>query len=52
MPQVSEATIEAVREQIERERAGQDRASEPREQTSDQPAHEAGHDAPSLELEP
>ena len=52
MPQVSEATIEAVREQIERERAGQDRASEPREQTSDQPTHEAGHDAPSLELEP
>jgi hypothetical protein len=56
MPQVSEATIEAVREQIERERAGQDRASEPREQTSDQPTHEAGHqvghDAPTLELEP
>lgn len=52
MPQVSEATIEAVREQIERERAGQDRASEPREQTSDQPTHEAGHEAPTLELEP
>ncbi|MFT4438690.1 LPD7 domain-containing protein [Caballeronia sp. 15715] len=56
MPQVSEATIEAVREQIERERAGQDRASEPREQTSDQPTHEvgheAGHDSPTLELEP
>ena len=52
MPQVSEATIEAVREQIERERAGQDRASEPREQTSDQPTHEVGHDAPTLELEP
>jgi hypothetical protein len=56
MPQVSEATIEAVREQIERERAGQDRASEPREQTSDQPTHEAGHEAghgaPTIELEP
>jgi len=52
MPQVSEATIEAVREQIERERAGQDRALEPREQTPDQPTHEAGHDAPTLELEP
>ncbi|CAE6875211.1 hypothetical protein R69746_08729 [Paraburkholderia aspalathi] len=52
MPQVSEATIEAVREQIERERAGQDRTSEPREQTSDQPTHETGHDAPTLELEP
>ena len=52
MPQVSEATIEAVREQIGRERAGQDRASNPREQTSDQPTHEAGHDAPTLELEP
>ncbi|MDT8843652.1 hypothetical protein ParKJ_40325 [Paraburkholderia fungorum] len=52
MPQVSEATIEAVREQIGRERAGQDRASDPREQTSDQPTHEAGHDAPTLELEP
>jgi hypothetical protein len=52
MPQVSEATIEAVREQIERERAGQDRAPEPREQTSDQPTHEVGHDAPTLELEP
>lgn len=56
MPQVSEATIEAVREQIERERAGQDRASEPREQTSDQSmreaGHEAGHDSPTLELEP
>ncbi|MBK3844535.1 LPD7 domain-containing protein [Paraburkholderia aspalathi] len=45
MPQVSEATIEAVREQIEREHAGQDR-------TSDQPTHEAGHDAPTLKLEP
>ena len=57
MPQVSEATIEAVREQIERERAGQDRASEPREQTSAQSTREAGHDeaghdAPTLELEP
>ena len=56
MPQVSEATIEAVREQIERERAGQDRASEPREQTSDQSmreaGHEAAHDSPTLELEP
>ena len=57
MPQVSEATIQAVREQIERERAGQDRASELREKTSDQSTHEsghdeAGHDAPTLELEP
>ena len=56
MPQVSEETIEAVREQIARERAGQDRTSEPREQTSDQPTHEAGHEAgrgtPTLEVEP
>ena len=52
MPQVSEATIEAVREQIERERAGEDRASEPREQTLGQSTHETGHDSPTLELEP
>lgn len=55
MPQVSEATIEAVREQIERERAGQgrDRQQPSREQA--QPAahtQEADHDAPTLEIEP
>ena len=57
MPQVSEETIEAVREQIARERAGQDRTSEPREKTTGQSTHEAGHDepgrgTPTLELEP
>lgn len=55
MPQVSEATIEAVREQIERERAAQ---GQPIQQaTRDQAGpgaqtQEAGHEAPSLELEP
>ena len=57
MPQVSEETIEAVREQIARERAGQDRTSEPREKTTGQSTHEAGHDepgrgTPTLEVEP
>ena len=57
MPQVSEETIEAVREQIARERAGQDRTSEPREKTTGQSTHEAGHDepgrgTPTLELGP
>lgn len=55
MPQVSEATIEAVREQIERERAGQGQQIQ---QATRDPAgpgaqtQEAGHEAPSLELEP
>ncbi|MEM5386715.1 LPD7 domain-containing protein [Paraburkholderia phymatum] len=54
MPQVSEATIQAMREQIVRERAGQS----VRQQQNDadhgqqQPTHEAGHDAPTLEIDP
>lgn len=58
MPQVSEATIEAVREQIERERAAQGmaQAQQPAragEQDAPQRAtQETGHDVPSIELEP
>lgn len=57
MPQVSDATIEAVREQIERERATQEpgrqhAGSAATESTSEQPSLEAGHDAPPFELEP
>ncbi|WP_137959707.1 LPD7 domain-containing protein [Burkholderia sp. 4M9327F10] len=55
MPQVSEATIEAVREQIERERAGQGRDGQQPSREQAQPAaqtQEAGHDAPTLEIEP
>ena len=47
MPQVSEATIEAVREQIEREQRG---LSETQETVHLSP--EAGHEAPPFELEP
>ncbi|TCG09610.1 hypothetical protein BZM27_04665 [Paraburkholderia steynii] len=57
MPQVSEATIDAVREQIERERTSQ-RARQQQQQGAeqkqerDQPSHEAGHEAPTLEIDP
>ncbi|MGY6258091.1 LPD7 domain-containing protein [Paraburkholderia caledonica] len=54
MPQVSEATIEAVRGQIERERAGQGRNGQQPSREQAQPAaqtQEAGHDAPTLEIE-
>lgn len=53
MPQVSEATIDAMREQIERERASTSQA--PHEQdTEDRQEHttEAGHGAPTLEIDP
>ncbi|MFL9860586.1 hypothetical protein PQR72_33455 [Paraburkholderia madseniana] len=58
MPQVSEATIEAVREQIEREQRGQAHAAQ---QTTQQATPERGqdthsqtaeHDGPTLEMEP
>ncbi|SOE50019.1 hypothetical protein SAMN05446635_0303 [Burkholderia sp. OK233] len=58
MPQVSEATVEAVRQQIEREQRGQapaaqqttqratpERGQEPQSQTAE-------HDGPTLEMEP
>ena len=53
MPQVSEATIDAMREQIERERASmsltphEQGTEDRREQTA-----EAGHGAPTLEIDP
>ncbi|EIM93443.1 hypothetical protein WQE_49393 [Paraburkholderia hospita] len=53
MPQVSEATIDAMREQIERERANASLA--PHGQgAEDQQEHttEAGHGAPTLEIDP
>ncbi|MFM0363013.1 LPD7 domain-containing protein [Paraburkholderia sediminicola] len=58
MPQVSEATIEAVREQIEREQRGQAHTAQ---QTTQQATPERGqdpqsqtaeHDGPTLEMEP
>ncbi|MPW21722.1 hypothetical protein GCT13_33830 [Paraburkholderia sp. CNPSo 3157] len=53
MPQVSEATIEAVREQIEREQRGLSQsAQQPAHETSGHPSQEAGPEAPPLELEP
>nr|WP_227747001.1 LPD7 domain-containing protein [Paraburkholderia franconis] len=54
MPQVSEATIEAMREQIVRERAGQSVLQQPNDADhgQQQPTHEAGHDAPTLEIDP
>ncbi|MEM5373021.1 LPD7 domain-containing protein [Paraburkholderia azotifigens] len=57
MPQVSEATIHAVREQIERERTGQSARQQQQQgaeqkQEQDQPSHEAGHEAPTLEIDP
>lgn len=58
MPQVSEATIEAVREQIARERADQGvEPSQPRteagsDRAPEQSTQEAPHGAPSFELEP
>jgi hypothetical protein len=47
MPQVSEATIEAVREQIERELRGL-----PQTQETRHPSPEAAHEVPPFELEP
>lgn len=53
MPQVSEATIDAMREQIERERANASLAphelgtEDRQEQTT-----EAGHGAPTIEIDP
>ncbi|MBP0593655.1 hypothetical protein J8I87_28995 [Paraburkholderia sp. LEh10] len=57
MPQVSEATIDAMREQIERERASQSMWQQQQQRTEqkqqqDQPSHEAGHDTPTLEIDP
>jgi hypothetical protein len=58
MPQVSEATIEAVREQISRELAAQGIGQSAQRPEADagrapeQPTQEASHDTPSLELEP
>ena len=58
MPQVSEATIEAVRKQVEREQRGQTHAAR---QTTHQATPERGHDprsqtaehdGPTLEMEP
>jgi predicted RNase H-like HicB family nuclease len=58
MPQVSEATVEAVRQQIEREQRGQAPAAQ---QTTQQATPERGqepqsqtaeHDGPTLEMEP
>ncbi|MFM0514654.1 LPD7 domain-containing protein [Paraburkholderia sp. RL17-373-BIF-A] len=58
MPQVSEATIEAVREQVEREQRGQTHVAR---QTTQQATSERGqdpqsqtaeHDGPTLEMEP
>lgn len=57
MPQVSEATIEAVREQIEREQRGhslsvQHVAQQPVQESAGHPSQETGHEVPPLELEP
>lgn len=58
MPQVSEATIEAVREQIEREQCGQAHAAQQATQQAtaergqDPQSQTAEHDGPTLELEP
>ncbi|CAE6925843.1 hypothetical protein R69927_06836 [Paraburkholderia domus] len=58
MPQVSEATIEAVREQIEREQRGQAHAAQQATQQAtaergqDPQSQTAEHDGPTLELEP
>ncbi|KAE8756708.1 hypothetical protein FSO04_27415 [Paraburkholderia madseniana] len=58
MPQVSEATIEAVREQIEREQRGQAHAAQQGTQQAtpergqDLQSQTAEHDGPTLEMEP
>ena len=58
MPQVSEATIKAVREQIEREQRGQTHAAQQTNQQAmpergqDPQSQTAGHDGPTLEMEP
>jgi hypothetical protein len=53
MPQVSEATIEAVREQIEREQRGLPHSvQQPAQETAAHPSQETGHETPPFELEP
>ncbi|MFM0372722.1 LPD7 domain-containing protein [Paraburkholderia aspalathi] len=58
MPQVSEATIEAVREQIEREQRGQAHTAQQTTQQAtpergqDRQSQTAEHDGPTLEMEP
>lgn len=58
MPQVSEATIKAVREQIEREQRGRTHAAQQANQQAtpergqDPQSQTAGHDGPTLEMEP
>jgi hypothetical protein len=53
MPQVSEATIDAMREQIERERANTNLAShEQGADTRQEQTTEAKHEAPTLEIDP
>ncbi|MFM0259549.1 LPD7 domain-containing protein [Paraburkholderia sediminicola] len=58
MPQVSEATIEAVRKQVEREQRGQTHAAQQTshqatlERGQDPQSQTAGHDGPTLEMEP
>lgn len=54
MPQVSEATIDAMREQIEREHASQSvwqQQQQGTEQQQDHPSHEAGHETPTLDID-
>ncbi|MGF6872964.1 LPD7 domain-containing protein [Paraburkholderia sp. MM5477-R1] len=53
MPQVSEATIESLREQIEREQRGLSQSvQQPAQGTTGHPTQEAGHEVPPFELEP
>ncbi|WP_018441950.1 LPD7 domain-containing protein [Trinickia symbiotica] len=54
MPQVTETTIEAVREQIERERSkqGLGQPQQSMEHAHEQPTQEAEHGAPTLEIDP
>ncbi|MDR6412988.1 LPD7 domain-containing protein [Paraburkholderia terricola] len=58
MPQVSDATIKAVREQIEQERRGQAHAAQQTTQRAtpergqDPQSQSAEHDGPTLEMEP
>ncbi|TDG02530.1 hypothetical protein E1N52_39390 [Paraburkholderia guartelaensis] len=53
MPQVTEATIEAVREQIEREQRGLSQSvQQPSQETTGHPSLGVGHEVPPFELEP
>jgi hypothetical protein len=53
MPQVSETTVEAVREQIEREQRGLSQSvPQSAQETTGHPSPEAGHEASPFELEP